>query len=107
MTNDLVKEGYEKIAADYASKRNQFESLAYLKQFASLIKKGRTILDVGCGAGKPVDEFLIKEGFAVNGIDISEKMIELAKKNVPEAFYEVKDMTQLKDGEYCVDGIVS
>ena len=34
-------------------------------------------------------------------------MIELAKKNVPQAFYEVKDMSQLRKEEYCVDGIVS
>lgn len=49
----------------------------------------------------------MKQGFAVNGIDISKRMIEFAKKNVPQAFYEVKDMSQLKEGEYCVDGIVS
>jgi hypothetical protein len=34
-------------------------------------------------------------------------MIELAKKNVPEGFYEVKDLSDLKEGEYCVDGVVS
>lgn len=107
MSNDLVKHSYEKIANDYASKRNQFESIKYLEKFVALVKKGRTILDIGCGDGKPVDEVLVKKGFAVNGIDISERMIELAKKNVPEALYEVKDMTELKDGEYCVDGIVS
>lgn len=71
------------------------------------LKKGGTILDVGCGAGKPVDESLVKHGFVVNGIDISERMIELAKKNVPQAFYEIKDMSLLKDSEYCVNGIVS
>jgi cyclopropane fatty-acyl-phospholipid synthase-like methyltransferase len=107
MTNDLVKEGYEKAADNYAANRNQFESIKYLEQFSKLIEKGRTVLDVGCGAGKPVDEYLIKKGFAVNGIDISERMIELAKKNIPQGFYEVKDMSKLKEGEYCVDGIVS
>ncbi len=106
-TNDLVKEGYEKAADDYAAKRNQFESIKYLDIFSKLIEKGKTVLDVGCGAGKPVDEYLVKSGFTVNGIDISTRMIELAKKNVPEAFYEVKDMSNLQDGEYCVDGIVS
>lgn len=107
MSNDFVKEGYEKAADDYAAKRDQFENIRYLEQFSTLIEKGKTILDVGCGAGKPVDEFLVKQGFAVNGIDISKRMIELAKKNVPDAFYEVKDMSQLKEGEYCVNGIVS
>jgi cyclopropane fatty-acyl-phospholipid synthase-like methyltransferase len=107
MTNDLVKEGYEKAADDYAAKRTQFESIKYLEAFSKLIQKGRTILDIGCGDGKPVDEYLVKQGFAVNGIDVSKRMIELAKKNVPEGFYEVKDMLNLREGEYCVDGVVS
>jgi hypothetical protein len=34
-------------------------------------------------------------------------MIERARKNVPEGFYEVKDMFDLKEGEYCVNGVVS
>lgn len=107
MANDFVKQGYEKAADNYAANRNQFESIKYLDEFATLVPKGKTVLDVGCGAGKPVDEFLIKHGFAVNGVDISERMIELAKQNVPQAFYEVKDMTEMEEGEYCVNGIVS
>lgn len=107
MTNDLVKQGYEIAAEDYDSKRDQFKSLKYLEAFSKLVKRKGTILDIGCGAGRPVDEFLINQGFEVNGIDISEKMIELARKNVPEAFYEIKDMSELKDGEYNVDGIVA
>ena len=107
MANDFVKEGYEKAAEDYTSKRNQFHSLEYLEIFSKFVEKGKTILDVGCGAGKPVDEYLVKKGFGVNGIDISERMITLARKNVPEAFYEVKDMSELEAGEYCVNGIVS
>jgi cyclopropane fatty-acyl-phospholipid synthase-like methyltransferase len=107
MVNELVKEGYNKAADTYAAKRNQFESIQYLEEFIKHVEKGKTILDVGCGAGKPVDDFLVKHGYAVNGIDISKRMIELAKQNVPEAFYEVKDMTEFTDGEYCVDGIVS
>jgi len=107
MTNDLVKQGYEKAADDYAAKRDQFKSLKYLEQFSQLVKKHGTILDVGCGAGKPVDEYLVQVGFGVNGIDIAPRMIELAERNVPGAFYEIKDMSELKNGEYCVDGVVS
>ena len=83
------------------------EVLGYLNRFSKLIERGKTILDVGCGDGLPVDEYLVKQGFAVNGIDVSARMIELARKHVPEGFYEVKDMFDLKEGEYCVDGVVS
>lgn len=34
-------------------------------------------------------------------------MIGLARGNVPQAFYEVRDMVDLKTSEYRVDGIVS
>lgn len=43
----------------------------------------------------------------MNGIDASERTIELARKNVPDGFYEVKDLIDLQVGEYCVDGVVS
>ncbi len=49
----------------------------------SLIKKFRpdakTILDLGCGTGKH-DELLLKKGYRVCGVDMSEKMLNEAKK---------------------------
>lgn len=107
MSTKLVEEGYEKIAHTYSSARDQLANISYLEKFTRFIRKGSTILDIGCGAGKPVDKYLVKHGFAVNGIDISTKMIELAKKNVPHALYEVRDMLTLHKDEYCVNGIVS
>src|SRR5437588_1761811 len=79
----------------------------YLTRFSMLIAPGSTILDVGCGDGLPADRYLSKHGFAVNGIDASPLMIERARKNVPDGFFEVKDMFDLRDGEYCVNGILS
>lgn len=88
-------------------KAPEFESIRYLETFSKLVRKGRTILDVGCGDGRPVDEYLVRFGFAVNGIDSSAELIELSKMNVPGAFYEVKDLSDLSPSEYCVDGVVS
>ncbi|HEX6510175.1 MAG TPA: class I SAM-dependent methyltransferase [Chloroflexota bacterium] len=85
----------------------QLEIMGYLERFGELIERGRTILDAGCGDGVPVDQYLVRQGFAVNGIDASAQMIERARRNVPQGFYEVKDMLHLNDGEYCVDGVVS
>ncbi len=107
MSNDFVKQGYNKVADSYASGRNQSENRKYLDKFNLLLQPNSYILDIGCGAGKPVDEFLISKGHKVVGIDISERMIELAKKNVPEGQFKVEDMTELKNGEYQVDAAVS
>ena len=107
MANDLVRKGYDEAAEAYIATRNIFHSKKYLEAFCKLVPKGRTVLDVGCGGGKPIDDYLVSRGLAVNGIDISPKQIALAKQHVPEAFYEVKDMSYLVEGEYGVDGIVS
>lgn len=53
----------------------------------SLIKEHRpdakTILDLGCGTGKH-DEFLLKKGYSVCGVDTSEKMLSEARKLSPD-----------------------
>ena len=107
MNNKLVQQGYDKAAINYLQGRENFRSQPYLEKFEKILKTGSHILDVGCGAGFPVDTFFIQHGHSVRGIDISSKQIELAKQRVPEAQYEQKDMTELKSGEYKSDAIVS
>lgn len=107
MTNNLVRAGYNAIAERYAADRLRFPVSLLLKPFGRMVPAGHTVLDAGCGAGLPIDRFLIDRGLAVNGIDISQSMIALAQKNVPEAFYEIRDFSELAFDEYCVDGIVA
>lgn len=107
MNKNLVKNSYNQIAEKYLQDRDQFKNIKYLEKFISLLKTGSKILDIGCGAGKPVDEYLVKKGFKVIGIDISEKQIELARQNVPKATFKVKNMSLLKHGEYNVETVVS
>lgn len=107
MTNDFVKQGYNKIAEDYDATRDQFENNKYLDKLNFLLNPHSQILDIGCGAGKPVDCYFVNKGHNILGIDISENMIKLAKQNVPLAEYKVEDMSRLQVGEYHVDAIVS
>ncbi len=46
--------------------------------------RDRTFLDVGCGTGRYALEFALREARAVEGIDISEKMIEVCKQRALE-----------------------
>ncbi|MGZ4108350.1 MAG: class I SAM-dependent methyltransferase [Actinomycetota bacterium] len=103
----VVRSGYDAIAKAYLAERDQTEKQRYVERFAGLLPPGGSVLDVGCGAGMPVDRYLIDKGFDVVGLDISAKQIELAQKSVPDGRYEVRDMTSLRDGEFRVDGVVS
>jgi SAM-dependent methyltransferase len=105
--NELVRRGYDRAAGRYAAARDRFKSGKYLDLLVERLRPGATILDAGCGAGVPIDSYLVERGCAVRGIDISAMQIDLARANVPEAAYEVRDMSGLRDFEYAVDAVVS
>jgi cyclopropane fatty-acyl-phospholipid synthase-like methyltransferase len=107
MSNDFVKQQYNKLADNYLAGRDQFKNNKYLEKLNTLLEPNSTILDVGCGAGIPIDKWLIEQGHNVIGVDISERQIELAKENIPQGGFFVKDMSKLSKGEYKVNAIVS
>lgn len=102
----LVREGYDKIGEKYDKYRSAFSAEVELDEFMHFIKPGSHVLDVGCGTGL-VARSLVDGGLEVTGIDISKKMIDLAKHRVPEATFEIGDMTALEFGDESFDGIVS
>lgn len=59
---------------------------ACVNKAISLLPKRRSVLDVGCGTGKPVSDMLSHAGFEVTGVDISPKMVGLAKSRVRGTF---------------------
>jgi cyclopropane fatty-acyl-phospholipid synthase-like methyltransferase len=99
--------GYDQITQAYLKDRQRFKNHTYLHKLADVLPKDSTVLDIGCGAGVPVDEFLVKHGHLVWGFDVSPKQIELARKLVPRGAFEVKDMADLKFNEYSVDAVVA
>ena len=103
----VVEQGYNIIANDYYNHRNLSKFDSELEEFASLLPKNPHILDLGCGAGIPTARFLTERGIKVTGIDLSEKMLNLARKNVPSADFVKMDMNELKFNENTFDGIIS
>ena len=71
----------------------RFKVLTDMISFSETENQKRSLLDLGCGAGLLVD-FLQQNDKIVNyyGVDISEKMIEVAKKLHPDCSFEVRDI---------------
>ena len=103
----LVEQGYNKIAEDYYNHRDLNKFNSELEEFTSLLPENAHILDVGCGAGIPTAKFLTTKGIKVTGIDLSDKMLSLARVNIPNAEFIKMDMNELKFEENTFDGIVS
>jgi ubiquinone/menaquinone biosynthesis C-methylase UbiE len=103
----LVKQGYDQCAQNYLDQRDLFKNQKYLEDLIIKLEKGSKILDIGCGAGVPIDKFLIKNGFDVTGIDISPKQIKLAQKNNPKGKFLVKDMSAIDFPKNSFNAIIS
>lgn len=90
-----LKATYNKIAEDWFKDHTDD---AWWREgtdrFLEELPQGATILDVGCGAGIK-SRFLSERGFKVTGIDFSEKMIEIARRESPEIPFDVVDVYEL------------
>lgn len=95
---------YNKIALLYAqniSRRIPQEEINY---FAKLLKPHSKILDVGCAAGR--DSRIFKDlGFDVIGIDLSEKLLEIAKRNNPDITFKKADFRSIPYPNDSFDGL--
>ncbi|MFW9926468.1 MAG: class I SAM-dependent methyltransferase [Candidatus Thorarchaeota archaeon] len=101
-----VEESYDKMGETYHSVRDNEKFNRELEKFAELLPSSGQVLDAGCGVGKPVSQFLAKKNFKVTGVDISSKMVELAKENVPEGTFLQKNILELDFAEDSFDGII-
>lgn len=99
MINILAKFFVKKVATDYdaiaenfsETRERPWEGWQLLKKYFG---KGKDILDIGCGNGRAADFFEYK---SYTGIDISRKLIKIAKKthNAKKVRFEVGNCTDL------------
>ena len=98
--NETFFEGYKKIREREVNANNIYEMPALFSLLPDM--KGKKILDLGCGFGEHCMEYIKMGADRVVGLDISEKMLEIAKKenSDPKITYlhmPMEDLGQLKD----------
>ncbi|HEY4515644.1 MAG TPA: class I SAM-dependent methyltransferase [Candidatus Paceibacterota bacterium] len=100
-----LRSTYNKIAEDWFKDHHQDTWWQEgTEKFLEALPTGSTILDVGCGAGVK-SRYLAKKGFKVTGIDFSEKMIEIAKRESPEISFDVVDVYEIDKYPKTFDGV--
>ena len=104
---DIVREGYNVIARKYYQDRDLFNNKDQIDDFVKHLPENSVVLDIGCGGGVPVLKTMVENGFTAKGIDFSRGMLELAKKNVPEAEFILGDVMKTDFDPSSFDGIIS
>ena len=100
-----VSDHYDRLAQPYTEAF--FEDVSdspWLDRLLVRLPLGARVLDAGCGPGR-LARYMAGQGCAVTGIDLSSKMIDAAKRLVPEATFRVMDMSQLHFGAESFDGV--
>ncbi|MFW9767303.1 MAG: class I SAM-dependent methyltransferase [Candidatus Thorarchaeota archaeon] len=103
----IVRDGYDKIAEEYSRDREDSDNSKEIQEFIDILPKGASVLDIGCGGGVPILKRMIAEGYDATGIDFSTGMLEVARRNVPEATLIHGDATKTEFDENSFDGIIS
>ncbi len=108
-----VRESYDTVAADYVRRVPAPEAMAPLERamlaaFTELVRIADhgPVADLGCGPGR-LTGYLAKLGLPVFGIDLSPRMIELARQAFPELRFTVGSMTALDLPDGHLGGILA
>jgi 2-polyprenyl-3-methyl-5-hydroxy-6-metoxy-1,4-benzoquinol methylase len=106
---EIVEKGYDAIAHEYNSNRLSRKEVVseYFDSLSHFFPQSGTLLDLGCGGGEPVTAYFARKGFQITGVDISEQMIEIARKQLPQGEFIRCDMTESEFDEADFDLIVS
>ena len=105
----IVESGYDLMAEQYLATKNGKDPLALeaLEDLASLLPPAAAVLDLGCGAGVPVTRWLADRCFAVTGVDVSARQLDLARTHVPEATFIKADMAEVTFEPETFDAVVA
>lgn len=101
---DLTRNSYNDTAIEYSKKTVKIQPEHKVEKFLSYLSPNDKLLDIGCGPGRDASYF-VEKGFDVTGIDISSKMIQLAREEVPNATFELMDIEEMTFPENHFDAV--
>lgn len=98
--NEIFFQGYKRIRDNEVNANNLFEIPALFSMMPEL--RGKRVLDLGCGFGEHCRRFVECGAEKVVGVDISEKMLEVAKiensdKKITYLNMPMEEISQLSD----------
>ena len=90
----MNRDAYNKVAQQWGEARSGFfkNERHYLDTLLAPLPPGSTVLDLGCGTGRPMAEQVVASGHRVIGVDQSEAMLEQARRRLPDQCWLLSPM---------------
>lgn len=83
----MNREAYDRIAPEWDRARFAFygREREYIDALLEGLPRRSAILDLGCGTGRPIAEYLLARGHRVTGVDQAAQLLAIARARFPEA----------------------
>ncbi|CAN5481394.1 class I SAM-dependent methyltransferase [soil metagenome] len=106
---ETVRSGYATMGETYHERRVAREeaNIAWLDELRPLLPASGRVVDLGCGAGVPVTRYFANRGYEIEGYDLSEKMLAIARREVPQAQFHEAAIEEIRLKPASVDLVVS
>ena len=103
----LNRDSYNAIAPDWDAARHAFygPEQRWLDLFLDGLAVPSHILDLGCGTGRPIAEYVLARGHRLTGVDQAEKLLDLARARLPHGRWIAAPIENFEPDEPC-DGVL-
>lgn len=108
----MNRQSYNAIAASWDAARAGFygREREYVDTLLNSLAAPSDILDLGCGTGRPIAEYILSKGHRVTGVDQAEALLERARSRYPngtwiESTIEEFDPPKQFDAIVCWDAM--
>ena len=93
MESEQTAAAYDALAAHWNSEQfNRENGLAQHRKALQFCSSRGDAIDIGCGSSGRIIDFLLEEGFRVEGLDFSTEMIRLARQRHPDVLFHKEDI---------------
>src|SRR5215813_1340353 len=103
--------GYKRVAVEFLAGRGSAPSTAIgakpVRDWARTLKRGATVIDLGCGSGLPITEVLVAEGLNVYAIDAAPSLVQAFRRNFPNIPVACEAVEDSRFFNRTFDGVVS
>lgn len=97
----MNRTSYNAIAPDWDAARRSFygREREYVDALLEGIGTPANVLDLGCGTGRPIAEYILLKGHRVTGVDYAESLLDLARARFPAATWIHADIASYVPGD--------
>ncbi len=100
--------GYESAADEFMRRRESSTiGVSTVRQWATALPRGGSVLDLGCGSGAPIAESVFHDGFELFGIDASPTLAAAFSRRLPLATVACESIEESRLFDRQFDGVLA